>query len=72
MAGAGGNVTGGMGNFVQFNDPLPAEMIANRRFGDATTWGEALMGRIKNQKLPSFGSVNPHGSSNPPKLIGRP
>lgn len=59
-------------NIREFNDPLPAEMIANRRFGDATTWGEALMGRIKNQKPPSFGNINPNGSPNPPKLTGKP
>ncbi|MDZ7938041.1 MAG: DUF637 domain-containing protein [Rhodoferax sp.] len=59
-------------NVHGFNDPLPADMIANRRFGDATTWGEALTGRISNQKPPSFGNANPNGSPTPPKVTGKP
>jgi filamentous hemagglutinin len=59
-------------NVRGFNDPLPADMIANRRFGDATTWGEALTGRISNQKPPSFGNANPNGSPTPPKVTGKP
>jgi filamentous hemagglutinin len=59
-------------NVRGFNDPLPADMIANRRFGDATTWGEALTGRISNQRPPSFGNANPNGSPTPPKVTGKP
>ena len=66
---AGVNV---QGNVRGFNDPLPADMIANRRFGDATTWGEALTGRISNQTPPSFGNANPNGSPTFPRITGRP
>lgn len=59
-------------NVHGFNDPLPADMIANRRFGDATTWGDALTGRINSQRPASFGSVNPNGSPIPPRITGRP
>ena len=59
-------------NVRGFNDPLPADMIATRRFGDAKTWGEALTGRISNQKPPSFGNANPNGSPTPPKVTGKP
>ena len=59
-------------NVHGFNDPLPANMIANDRFGDAKTWGEALAGRISNQKPPSFGNANPNGSPTAPRITGRP
>jgi filamentous hemagglutinin len=59
-------------NVHGFNDPLPADMIAIDRFGDAKTWGEALAGRISNQKPPSFGNANPNGSPTAPRITGRP
>ncbi|MDX1994451.1 MAG: hypothetical protein SF029_18860 [bacterium] len=44
----------------EFTEPLPAIMIKARRFGEAKTWGEALMHRTQNQRpepLPPFGTA---------------
>ena len=54
------------------NDPLPTEMIKSGRFGEAKTWGEALSNRINNQKPKSFGSNNPNGTLDQPKITGKP
>jgi uncharacterized Zn-binding protein involved in type VI secretion len=54
------------------NDPLPPDVVASGRFGEARTWGEALTNRINNQKPGSFGTENPNGSPNPPRITGKP
>jgi RHS repeat-associated protein len=43
------------------NDPLPLEMIKEKRFGDAKTWGEAVIYRASNQipPLPATGTKTP-------------
>lgn len=40
------------------NELLPKEMIKEKRFGDARTWGEAVIYRASSQKppLPSSGT----------------
>jgi filamentous hemagglutinin len=43
-------------------DPLPTSMAG--RFGNATTWGEAVAYRAANQRPP----LPPTGTPNPPKL----
>ena len=58
-------------NVRNFNDPLPIEMISSRRFGNATTWGEALTNRIKGQKPKGFSTSNPYGTSKNPKITGK-
>lgn len=42
----------------QFDDPLPENMVRIRRFGDARTWGDALLYRTEQQRpdpLPPYG-----------------
>ena len=46
------------------SDPLPKDMLANKRFGDATTWGEAAAYRAGNQRPP----LPPTGTKTIPKL----
>jgi filamentous hemagglutinin len=43
-------------------DPLPPEMIG--RFGDARTWGEALLHRTSNQRPP----LPPTGTLDAPRM----
>jgi len=57
-------------NVRNFNDPLPKDMIASGRFGNATTWGEAITGRINNQSG-GFSKNNPYGSDNNPRITGQ-
>ena len=57
-------------NVHGFDDPLPADMVAQRRFGDAQTWGEAITGRI-NKQTGGFGTSNPNGSLTPPRITGK-
>jgi filamentous hemagglutinin len=48
----------------QASDPLPQGMIDTKRFGDATTWGEAAAYRAANQRPP----LPPTGTTTLPKL----
>jgi filamentous hemagglutinin len=57
-------------NVRNFSDPLPKDMIDSGRFGSATTWGEAITGRINNQSG-GFGKNNPYGSSDAPRITGK-
>lgn len=57
-------------NVRNFNDPLPKDMIDSGRFGSATTWGEAITGRIVNQSG-GFSKNNPYGSSDSPRITGK-
>ncbi|MBK0093653.1 hemagglutinin repeat-containing protein, partial [Erwinia sp. S59] len=57
-------------NVRNFSDPLPKDMIDSGRFGPATTWGEAITGRINNQSG-GFGKNNPYGSSDAPRITGK-
>ena len=59
-------------NVHNFNDPLPKYMIDEGRFREAKTWGEAITQRIQDQRPKSFGNKNPDGSSNAPKITGKP
>lgn len=58
-------------NVRGFDEPLPADMLATRRFGNAQTWGEAITGRI-NRQTGGFGTNNPYGSSTLPRITGNP
>lgn len=49
-------------NIHGFNDPLPDEFYLTRRFGDARTWGEAVLYRIRRQRPPAFEIDNPNGA----------
>ncbi|SDY98829.1 hypothetical protein SAMN04515617_1446, partial [Collimonas sp. OK242] len=57
-------------NVHSFDEPLPADMVDQRRFGDAKTWGEALTGRI-NKQSGGFGTSNPNGSPTTPRITGK-
>ncbi len=57
-------------NVRSYNDPLPKDMIDSGRFGSATTWGEAITGRINNQSG-GFSKNNPYGSSDTPRITGK-
>lgn len=57
-------------NVRSYNDPLPKDMIDSGRFGSATTWGEAIAGRINNQSG-GFSKNNPYGSSDEPRITGK-
>jgi len=52
-------------NIHQMNDLLPENMISNERFGNATTWGEALSFRTSSQNNPSIDS---YGTPQRPRL----
>ncbi|WP_230587101.1 VENN motif pre-toxin domain-containing protein, partial [Pectobacterium atrosepticum] len=57
-------------NVRNFSDPLSKDMIDSGRFGSATTWGEAITGRINNQSG-GFSKNNPYGSSDSPRITGK-
>jgi len=57
-------------NIHGFNDPLPDEFYLTRRFGDARTWGEAVLYRIRRQRPPVFEIDNPNGAVRRPVLNG--
>ena len=57
-------------NVRNFNDPLPKDMVDSGRFGSATTWGEAITGRINNQSG-GFSKNNPYGTANSPRITGK-
>ena len=57
-------------NVRNFNDPLPKDMIDSGRFGSATTWGEAITGRINNQSG-NFSKNTPYGSTDSPRITGK-
>jgi len=58
-------------NVHSFDEPLPENMVEQRRFEIAQTWGEAITGRI-NKQTGSFGEINPDGSLELPHLIRKP
>lgn len=58
-------------NVHSFDELLPVDMVDQRRFGNAQTWGEAITGRI-NKQTGGFGENNPNGSSALPRLTRKP
>ncbi|WP_197279280.1 LysM peptidoglycan-binding domain-containing protein [Novosphingobium sp. AAP1] len=58
-------------NVRAFDEQLPSNLLEQRRFGDAQTWGDALTQRINGQSS-TFRTNNPYGSYSPPRITGRP